>query len=69
MRTVPMQSMPKGLWVFETKENLDGYYYDYTVTVDGFVVSDNVRATATNVDTGFAYSDHNPVALSFELLD
>ena len=41
----------------------------YTVTVDGFVVSDNVRATATNVDTGLAYSDHNPVALSFELLD
>ena len=35
MRTVPMQSMPKGLWVFETKENLDGYYYDYTVTVNG----------------------------------
>lgn len=40
---------------------------DYTVTVDGFVVSDNVRATATNVDAGFAYSDHNPVLLTFEL--
>ena len=39
----------------------------YRVTVDGFVVSDNVNATATNVDTGFAYSDHNPVLLSFKL--
>ena len=41
---------------------------NYTVTVDGFVVSDNVHATATNVDAGFAYSDHNPVAPSFELV-
>ena len=41
MRTVPLQSMPQGLWVFETKENLDGYYYDYTVTVD-----DVARTTA-----------------------
>ena len=39
----------------------------YTVTVDGFVVSDNVSATATNIDTGFATSDHNPVLLSFAL--
>lgn len=39
----------------------------YVTTVDGFVVSDNVRAHATNVDTGFAYSNHNPVLLSFEL--
>ena len=41
--------------------------YTYTVTVDGFVVSDNVKATAQNIDTGFAYSDHNPVLLTFEL--
>lgn len=41
--------------------------YTYTVTVDGFVVSDNVKATARNVDTGFAFSDHNPVLLTFEL--
>lgn len=39
----------------------------YTVTVDGFVVSDNVSARAWNIDTGFAYSDHNPVLLSFSL--
>lgn len=41
--------------------------YTYTVTVDGFIVSDNVKARAQNIDTGFAYSDHNPVKLSFTL--
>lgn len=41
----------------------------FTVTVDGFIVSDNVRATARNIDAGFAYSDHNPVKLSFELTE
>ena len=39
----------------------------YQTTVDGCIVSDNVSATATNVDTGFATSDHNPVALRFSL--
>ena len=39
----------------------------YTTTVDGFIVSDNVAAHAQNIDTGFAYSDHNPVKLSFSL--
>lgn len=39
----------------------------YTVTVDGFIVSDNVTARAQNIDTGFAYSDHNPVKLVFSL--
>ena len=41
--------------------------HTYTVTVDGFVVSSNVKATAQNIDAGFAYSDHNPVLLTFEL--
>ena len=31
------------------------------------VVSSNVTASAENVDTGFAYSDHNPVKLTFTL--
>lgn len=39
----------------------------YTTTVDGFIVSANVTASAENVDTGFAYSDHNPVRLTFSL--
>ena len=39
----------------------------YRLTVDGFIVSDNVVATSHNVDAGFSYSDHNPVTLTFEL--
>ncbi|NPD31388.1 endonuclease [Eggerthellaceae bacterium zg-1084] len=39
----------------------------YTCTIDGFVVSGNVQATARNIDTGFAHSDHNPVLLTFRL--
>lgn len=40
---------------------------NYTTVLDGFFVSANVTATAENLDTGFAYSDHNPVRLSFTL--
>ena len=39
----------------------------YQVTIDGFFVSDNVEATAQNIDTGYLYSDHNPVTLTFKL--
>lgn len=41
----------------------------YTVTVDGFIVSDNVTATDETLDLGFEYSDHNPVLLSFSLME
>ncbi len=41
---------------------------NYEVTIDGFMVSDNVRAQAQNVNAGFGYSDHNPVLLNFELM-
>ena len=40
----------------------------YTTTVDGFMVSDNIDAHATNIDTEFASSDHNPVLLRFTLI-
>lgn len=40
----------------------------YTVIVDGFIVSDNVEVTYTDViDSGFSYSDHNPVVMKFKL--
>ena len=40
----------------------------FTVTVDGFIISDNVECTyVQNIDTGFAYSDHNPVVMKFIL--
>lgn len=40
---------------------------NYTAVLDGFVVSDNVSATAENIDAGFENSDHNPVLLRFVL--
>lgn len=39
---------------------------NYTTVIDGFLVSDNVKATAENIDTDFTYSDHNPVKLTFQ---
>ncbi len=40
----------------------------FVVTLDGFIVSDNVQPTFVDViDTGFKYSDHNPVKLKFKL--
>ncbi|MFB0919759.1 MAG: endonuclease/exonuclease/phosphatase family protein [Oscillospiraceae bacterium] len=40
---------------------------NYAVVIDGFIVSDNVTASALNIDTDFEYSDHNPVLLTFSL--
>lgn len=40
---------------------------NYTVMIDGFIVSDNVMATVVNLDAEFLYSDHNPVLLTFSL--
>lgn len=38
------------------------------VTVDGFLISDNIVLEKCEVlDTAYAYSDHNPVLLSFQL--
>lgn len=40
----------------------------FTVTLDGFIVSDNVRViTYTNVDLGYEFSDHDPVYMEFFL--
>lgn len=50
--------------------NADGPYYEgqYTLTIDGFMVTDNVTVLSADViDTGFAYSDHNPVEMRFIL--
>lgn len=41
---------------------------NFCVTVDGFVISANVEATTAGViDTGFRWSDHNPVYMDFIL--
>lgn len=39
----------------------------FRVTVDGFLVSANVEAASRVLETGFAWSDHNPVTLKFVL--
>ncbi len=41
---------------------------NFTIIVDGFVVSDNVEVKEVeNISTDFIYSDHNPVSLKFVL--
>lgn len=41
---------------------------NFTIIVDGFLVSKNVEAVKVqNIDTEFTYSDHNPVILEFKL--
>ncbi|MDD6213562.1 MAG: endonuclease/exonuclease/phosphatase family protein [Clostridiales bacterium] len=54
-----------------TTRNCDIPYGDDSMTIilDGFLVSDNVQVDMVeNIDTGFVYSDHNPVVLKFTLL-
>lgn len=42
----------------------------YTVTLDGFIVSDNIEVLDYQVEeTGFLYSDHEPVIMKFRLKD
>ncbi len=41
---------------------------NYTVVLDGFIVSDNVEAVdVTNIDLDFEFSDHNPAMMTFRL--
>ena len=41
---------------------------NYQITIDGFIVSDNVEVVTSDVvDFQFAYSDHNPVQMTFIL--
>lgn len=40
---------------------------NFRSVIDGFIVSDNIKATAVNVQNNFKYSDHNPVKLTFIL--
>jgi len=53
-----------------TCRNADGPYHkgQYVLTIDGFIVSENVTVGSCEViNTEFAYSDHNPVKMSFTL--
>ena len=43
---------------------------DFLVTVDGFIISDNVEMTSyENIYTGYLYSDHDPVHMTFCLAE
>ena len=59
------------LW--DSARNADMEYVPgvtYTVTLDGFITSDNIECTEyENVNTGYSYSDHDPVYMKFKLLD
>ena len=53
-----------------TCRNCDIPYVEgnFTIIVDGFLASENVEITfLENIQTGFAYSDHNPVVMKFIL--
>lgn len=75
----PNQYLPAGLTraldyskgaVEPTCRNCDLPYEEgnFVVVVDGFILSDNVEITyLENIQTGFAYSDHNPVEMKFVL--
>lgn len=76
---IPQGMIPEGLSViapFDDESpvpscrNADRPYGedDFCVTVDGFIISDNVEVIRSGVaDTGFEWSDHNPVYLDFIL--
>jgi endonuclease/exonuclease/phosphatase family metal-dependent hydrolase len=42
---------------------------NYEVTLDGFIVTDNVQASSRNIDADYLGTDHNPVLLTFSLLE
>ena len=78
-QAVPPELVPAGLTLVAPLDNeapvpscrnADQPYgpEDFVLVADGFVVSDNVSVEASSaVDTGFRWSDHNPVYLDFVL--
>ena len=61
----------EALW--DSARNADMEYVPgetYTVTLDGFLISDNIECSSyENVNTGYRYSDHDPVVIKFRLKD
>lgn len=57
------------LW--NTSRNTDIPYdpdASYTVTLDGFIFSDNITmGSYEDLNTGYSYSDHDPVYMEFSL--
>ena len=74
----PAELLPEGLsrctdyaeGMVSTSRNTDIPYSEksFTVILDGFIVSDNVSCSyVQNIDTGYQYTDHNPVVMKFNL--
>lgn len=76
----PMELIPDGLTLVDSlntedpipsTRNADIPYEEgvsFVVTIDGFIVSDNVTVESIAVmDEAFCYSDHNPVKMTFTL--
>jgi endonuclease/exonuclease/phosphatase family metal-dependent hydrolase len=40
---------------------------NYQTVGDGFIISKNIKAKATDINTDYRYADHNPVRLGFSL--
>lgn len=57
--------------MWDSSRNADMEYVPgvtYTVTLDGFILSDNVELLSyENINTGYTYSDHDPVYIRFRL--
>lgn len=79
---LPVNLIPDGLALVDSVDpdnpvpscrNADRPYHpgeSFVLTVDGFIVSDNVSVlSAQVVDDGFAFSDHNPVTMEFILAE
>ena len=68
-RTCLLYTSKENLW--NSSRNADMKYIPgktYTVTLDGFIISDNVKCDMyKNINTGYSYSDHDPVYVKFEL--
>lgn len=63
------QEEKEALW--NSARNADMEYapdVTYTVTLDGFILSDNIECVSyEDVNTGYSYSDHDPVYMEFKL--
>ena len=78
VRTIGDDEIPEGLHFVECKDeptcrSAEMAYTEgvnYTVVIDGFLVSNNVQIDSIqNIDTDFLYSDHNPVEMKFTLIE
>jgi endonuclease/exonuclease/phosphatase family metal-dependent hydrolase len=51
-----------------TRDDGTTYLSNYTVIIDGFIVSNNISVISNyNVDLDFEFSDHNPAKMTFKL--